>query len=385
MEFHDLYYRNTWLEINLDAIAHNVAEMKKRLTNNEKIIAVIKANAYGHGDVQTAKTALESGADYLAVAFLDEAISIRNKEIDAPTIIFGAVAANHVMTMAELNLTATVYNKKWLVEAKQILQEKNSKIKIHIKIDSGMGRLGVRTLEELHELLELADSNFFELEGVYTHFATADELDETYMREQVTTFQKLVESMPTKPAMIHCSNSAAALRFAEIRFSAVRFGIGMYGLTPAVGIKNLLPYELKPALSFHTKLAQVKKVPTNSKISYGARYQSDKEEWIGTIPVGYADGWVRKLSGQEILVNGKRTPIIGTVCMDQCMIRLPNEVENGTHVTLIGSDGNETINVDEIANKLDTINYEVVCGFSVRVPRVFKRNGKVVEVRNGLL
>ena len=385
MEFHDLYYRNTWLEINLDAIAHNVSEMKKRLVNNEKMIAVIKANAYGHGDVQTAKTALESGADYLAVAFLDEAISIRNKGIDAPTIIFGAINANHVMTIAELNLTATVYNKNWLVEAKQILQEKNLKIKIHIKIDSGMGRLGVRTLEELHELLEVVDSNFFELEGVYTHFATADELDETYMREQVATFQKLVESMPSKPAMIHCSNSAAALRFSEYHFSAVRFGIGMYGLTPAIGIKNLLPYELKPALSFHTKLTQVKKVPMNSKISYGARYQSDKEEWIGTIPVGYADGWVRKLSGQEVLVNGKRTPIIGSVCMDQCMIGLPNEVENGTLVTLIGSDGNEMISVEEIANKLDTINYEIVCGFSARVPRVFKRNGKVVEVRNSLL
>ena len=385
MEFHDLYYRNTWLEINLDAIAHNVSEMKKRLVNNEKMIAVIKANAYGHGDVQTAKTALESGADYLAVAFLDEAISIRNKGIDAPTIIFGAINANHVMTIAELNLTATVYNKNWLVEAKQILQEKNLKIKIHIKIDSGMGRLGVRTLEELHELLELVDSNFFEIEGVYTHFATADELDETYMREQVATFQKLVESMPSKPAMIHCSNSAAALRFSEYHFSTVRFGIGMYGLTPAVGIKNLLPYELKPALSFHTKLTQVKKVPMNSKISYGARYQSDKEEWIGTIPVGYADGWVRKLSGQEVLVNGKRTPIIGSVCMDQCMIGLPNEVENGTLVTLIGSDGNEMISVEEIANKLDTINYEIVCGFSARVPRVFKRNGKVVEVRNSLL
>lgn len=385
MEFHDLHFRKTWLEINLDAIAHNVSEMKKRLVNKEKIIAVIKANAYGHGDVQVAKTALESGADYLAVAFLDEAISIRRKGVNAPTIIFGAIAACHVEVAAELNLTVTVFSKKWLVEAAQILREKNLKIKIHIKIDSGMGRLGVRSLKDFHDILDLIDSNVFELEGVYTHFATADEVDESYMLEQVEVFRKFVDSMSSKPPMIHCSNSAAALRFANFRFSAVRLGISMYGLTPAEGIKGLLPYELKPALSFHTKISHIKKVAAGSKISYGARYRSNDDEWIGTIPVGYADGWLRKLTGQEVLVNGVRVPIVGTICMDQCMVRLPSEMENGTQVTLIGMNGNENISVEEIAEKLDTISYEVVCGISVRVPRIFKRNGKVVEVRNGLL
>ncbi|MDF2556891.1 MAG: alanine racemase [Bacillales bacterium] len=384
MELQDLYFRNTWLEIDLDAIAHNVSEMKKRLMNSEKIIAVIKANAYGHGDVQVAKAALESGADYLAVAFLDEAISIRRKGIDAPTIIYGALSPNYVEIAAEQNLTVTVYSKKWILEASRILREKNLRIKIHIKIDSGMGRLGVRSSEEFHEILNLIDSEIFELEGVYTHFSTADELDETYVHEQVEIFKKIIDSMPCKPPMIHCSNSAAALRFENIRFTAVRFGIGMYGLTPAVGIKNLLPYELKPALSFHTRLSQIKKVTAGSRISYGARYQSKEDEWIGTLPVGYADGWLRKLTGQEVLVNGKRVPIVGTICMDQCMIRLPFEIENGTQVTLIGKNGNNNISVEEVAERLDTINYEVVCGISVRVPRIFKRNGKIIEIKNGL-
>ncbi|MBY6273796.1 MAG: alanine racemase, partial [Bacillaceae bacterium] len=249
----------------------------------------------------------------------------------------------------------------------------------------GMGRLGVRTLAELDSLLAaLKKSNWIRTEGVFTHFAAADTLEGDYYQKQLEKFQAFLSRFPERPEWIHASNSAAALLHPEAAFNLVRTGIVMYGLSPSEEIKPALPFPLKPALSLHSRLSHVKKAEKGAKISYGCTYTAEQDEWIGTVPIGYADGWLRDLQGQEVLVNGKRAPIVGRICMDQCMIRLPERVEPGTLVTLIGRQGDEEISADEIARKRNTINYEIVSTLSQRIPRIYKQGEKIVKIKNSL-
>ncbi|MED3622894.1 alanine racemase [Neobacillus thermocopriae] len=385
MEEVECFYRDTWVEVDLERITENIRSIQSLLPQGVDMIAVVKANAYGHGDIQVAKTALEAGATYLAVAFLDEAIALRNNGINAPILVLGASRPQDCQIAARNHITLTVFQKEWLEEAKNYLKSED-RMKVHLKIDTGMGRIGVRTSEEICGIEKIiADDERFELEGVFTHFATADELDITYFEEQLVKFEKLVASLAKKPKYIHSSNSAASIRFSRAYFNAVRVGIAMYGLTPSLEMEKEIPFPLKEAFSLKSKLIHVKKLQKGDKVSYGATYVSEGEEWIGTIPIGYADGWIRKLQGQEVLVNGIRSPIVGRICMDQCMVRLPYHVPVGTEVTLIGRQKEEVISVNEIAAKLDTINYEVTCIISKRVPRFYKKGGKIVEVKNYLL
>ncbi|MFC0274435.1 alanine racemase [Metabacillus herbersteinensis] len=380
------FYRDTWAEIDLDAITSNVSSMKTHLGSHVKLIAVVKANAYGHGDVQVAKAAIETGAEQLAVAFLDEAISLRHAGITVPILVMGASRQTDVKIALEYDLALTVFSLKWLKEAVNQEEAKDKRVSIHLKVDTGMGRLGIREEQEFKDVLQfIRESTFFNLEGVYTHFATADELDTHYFEEQLHKFTLFVKNIDIEKIMIHCANSATGLRFPENVFNAVRFGISMYGLAPSLEIINQLPFQLKEAFSLHSKLVHVKRIPKGAKVSYGATYVADEDQWIGTLPIGYADGWIRRLRESEVLVDGKRVPIIGRICMDQLMIKLPNEKAIGTKVTLIGSQDKEKITVDEVASRLDTINYEVPCIITSRVPRVFLRNQGVVEVRNELL
>lgn len=381
------FHRDSWVEVDLDCIYNNVQSMKNFLPDGVNIIAVVKANAYGHGDAQVAKTALEAGATYLAVAFLDEALSLRKQGIKAPILVLGASRVKDINIALQENITLTVYRKDWLVEAIQQLNGKNP-LKIHLKLDTGMGRLGFTSMREVDEVLQLVDgTTSFELEGVYTHFATADELDTTYFEQQYTTLTDMIDFIKEKTSirMFHCGNSATALRFPEKVFNAVRFGIAMYGLTPSNEMIHLLPFELHEAFSLQSKLVHVKKLTVGQSVSYGATYTAEEEEWIGTVPIGYADGWLRKLHGAHVLVDGKRVPIVGRICMDQLMIRLPYELPVGTRVTLIGAQKEEKISSNDIARLLDTINYEIPCMISYRVPRIFRRNKSIMEVRNYLL
>lgn len=385
MEEQGYFYRDTWAEVDLDYITENVTSVRKHLPQDVTIIAVVKANAYGHGDEQVAQTALEAGASYLAVAFMDEAIALRNKGIKAPILVLGASRPEDVEVAAKFAITLTVFQKEWVQEAGKHLAG-NQSISVHIKLDTGMGRIGIRNAEELLSIQQLiAEDERFQLEGVYTHFATADELDQTYFQQQLELFEKMIAALPERPKYIHSSNSAAALRFPKAYFNAVRIGIAMYGLTPSLEMEPEIPFALKEAFSLHSRLVHVKKLEKGDKVSYGATYESEEEEWIGTIPIGYADGWIRKLQGQEVLVAGERSPIVGRICMDQCMIRLPRYVPIGTTVTLIGTQENQFISVNEVAKKLETINYEVPCIIANRVPRLYKKNGKVVDLKNDLL
>ncbi|MFS0656913.1 alanine racemase [Bacillus sp. 179-C3.3 HS] len=381
------FYRDTWAEIDLTAIKHNVSHMKDHIGKKVQLMAVVKANAYGHGDIEVARAALEAGADLLAVAFLDEAISLRNKGINAPILVLGAVPPQYVKVAVKYNIIMTGYSIEWLREVtKGVKDQIGQPIRFHLKIDSGMNRLGVKTLDEVNEVKALVSQHsFLQLEGVFTHFSTADEKDERYFDKQVETFKTLLQPLHTEGILVHCANSAAGLRFKEVLFNLVRFGISMYGLSPSEEIKDELPFKLQEALSLHTKLAHVKLVHQGESVSYGATYTANQDTWIGTVPIGYADGWLRKLAGAEVLIQGKRRKVAGRVCMDQFMVELNEDTLVGEPVVLIGTQGEEKITVDEAAKKLQTINYEVTCSIGYRVPRVYVEDGKRVHVRNPLL
>lgn len=377
------FYRDSWIDIQLDHIQYNITQLKERLHPDTKIFAVVKANAYGHGDKQVAEAAIEAGATRLAVAFLDEALKLRQAGITVPILVMGWVRPKDAPLAAEKDITVTFFQKEWLLEAKQYTFSKP--LQLHMKWDTGMGRIGIRTISELLELLVELDDDRFLLEGVFTHFATADETDKAYYHQQKEKFESLLSAFRKawdKPVTIHTGNSAASMRFPEDMQHYVRFGISMYGLYPSEDVKNERPIDLKPAFSLRSRLIHVKKLNAGESISYGATYTAEKEEWIGTIPLGYADGIIRKLQGSDVLVDGKRMEIVGRICMDQFMVKLDQAYPVGEEVAIIGPQENEEITMDELANYLDTINYEIPCIITSRVPRVYKRGEEIVDIRN---
>ncbi|WP_307894644.1 alanine racemase [Bacillus swezeyi] len=380
------FYRKTWAEIDLTALKENVRNMKQHIGEHVHLMAVVKANAYGHGSAQVAKAALEEGASVLAVALLDEALSLRAEGIEEPILVLGAVPPEYTGIAAEKRIIVTGYSVQWLKEVLGFLDGVDPPLEFHLKIDTGMGRLGCKTEEDIKEMMEMAESSSkLNCTGVFTHFATADETDTDYFNMQLNRFEELTKPLPLDRLMVHSSNSAAGLRFKKQLFNAVRFGISMYGLSPSTEIKDELPFPLREVFSLHTELSHVKTIKKGESVSYGATYTAEHDEWIGTVPVGYADGWLRRLAGTEVLIDGKRQKIAGRICMDQFMISLDEEYPVGTKVTLIGKQEDEWISVDEIAQKLQTINYEITCMISSRVPRMFLENGSIMEIRNPIL
>ncbi|WP_319005324.1 alanine racemase [Fictibacillus halophilus] len=383
------FYRDTWAEINLDKISRNIKSFKNHLPD-QKIMAVVKANGYGHGACQTAVTALESGAELLAVALLDEALALRKQGISAPILVMNRIRPEYVSLAAENEISITVFQKSWLDEASEFLKETDKVLNIHLKLDTGMGRVGITEEEELHDIsLLIQDSSACEIEGVFTHFATADEWESELFDIQRKRFINQLDLLKTwgiTPKYVHSANSAAALRKVEGPFNLVRLGISMYGLSPSLEMKEKLPFILEEAFSLHSQLIHVKKLMPGDTVSYGATYTATEEEWVGTLPIGYADGWQRRLSpGADVLIRGERAPIIGRICMDQCMVRLPYEMDIGEKATLIGNQSDETIEMDEIASLAKTINYEIPCLISSRVPRVFVKKGRISENMNVIL
>lgn len=364
------HIRPTKITVNLQAIKENVKNLKKRLNENVKIIAVVKANAYGHGDIQVAKAALEAGASMLAVATPDEAVHIRNHFPEVGILVLGASPIYFAEYASLHNISLTVFSSDWISQLPHLKQSLN----LHIKIDSGMGRIGVTNEQQLLHLYEtIVKRNDVIIEGIFTHFATADEEDTTYFDNQINKFTKMLNILPQKPKIVHVANTATALvKSPDYHFDAVRYGISMYGLAPSSYVEEILPFTLQPALSLETELVHVKKLEKGDGVGYGATFIADKTCYIGTIPIGYADGMIRKLSGIDVLVGGKRAPIIGRICMDQCMILLPEAYNIGEQVILIGNQDEEYITIDDWAKKLDTINYEVPCILTHRIPRFYK-------------
>ncbi|UKS24964.1 alanine racemase [Paenibacillus sp. HWE-109] len=385
----DAFYRPTWVEISLDALRSNIEGFQKVLPTGMKQMAVVKADAYGHGAVEVSKEVIAAGVDYLGVAFFDEALELRNAGITAPILVLGYTPPEGVEKARELDVTIAVYSHDVLKELQA--QQNQKKLKIHIKLDTGMGRLGLHTEADaipfIEEALTLTN---VEVEGLFTHYANADEVDKTYTWEQYRRFERIVSYFTDKGVAfpyIHAGNSAAAIDLPGLTYSMVRLGISMYGLYPSEDVDQT-KIALKPVLSLKTGIVHLKTLPPGSGVSYGTIYHTQGEERIGTLPIGYADGYSRMLSGKaEVLVRGKRVPIVGRICMDQCMIHVSDvpDVQALDEVVLIGEQDGERISVEDVARQLGTINYEVICMISHRVARVYVRGGERVDAINPLM
>ncbi len=382
------YCRDTWAEVDLDAIRANVKTFRRHIPAETAIMAVVKADGYGHGAVAVGREALAAGANALAVAMLDEALVLRRAGITAPILVLGYTPLDSVEEAQRRDITLTVYQADWVRAASERLEQSQATrpLRVHIKVDTGMGRLGVRTEAELLELVEAVQASpVLAWDGIFTHFACADEEDTAHVQQQHSRFQALLTSLREKGhtlPTVHCCNSAAAIAFPQWGYDTIRLGISLYGLYPSAYLKQRGDVRLKPALSLKTRIAHVKTPAESFTVSYGATYTAAAGEQIATLPIGYADGYSRSLSNRGFVLHaGRRVPLVGRVCMDQIMVRIDaKDAQVGDEVVLYGGQGAEEISLDEVAEWLGTINYEVACKLSGRVPRVYLRGGRVVEV-----
>lgn len=378
-----LISRPTWVEINLDHLKNNIEEVRRVTDKNALVTAVVKADAYGHGALKVIDTLLENGADRLAVATLNEAIEIRSKYEDVEILILGYTPEELIDEVIKNNLTQTVYD----IEHVEILNEKakalEKKVKAHIKIDTGMRRLGFH-YEAYEKIRSVFEFDFIDFEGIYTHFAKADEKDKSFTIEQFNRFNRVINDLNKHGIEVpikHVSNSAAIIDLPEFSYDMVRAGIMLYGVYPSdeVGRDNV---NLKPVMTFKTRIAHVKYVDEGEGISYGLIYKAKRHMKVATLPVGYADGYSRMLTSKgDVLIKNSRRDIIGRICMDQMMIDLgKSKAQVGDEVVLFGENEKAQLPVEELANHLGTINYEVLCMISRRVPRVYYRAGEVVDI-----
>ncbi|MFS0723758.1 alanine racemase [Paenibacillus sp. 1P07SE] len=381
-----LYYRPTIAEISLDALRHNISAFRNHMPAGTRLMASVKANAYGHGAAGVAREALACGVDYLGVAFLDEALQLRRDGIDGPIMVLGYVPPEGLELAREQEITIALFRED-ILAAIALLPACSKRLKVHIKLDTGMGRLGLLPDQDWQDFIRRTlGTKGVEVEGIFTHFARADEQDKSYTQLQHDRFLEAAEYGRLQGIpIIHSGNSATGIDTPQWAGSMLRLGISMYGLYPSDEVAHE-SIHLQPVMSLKTQLVMVKSAPPSWGISYGSRYVTSARERIGTLPVGYADGYSRMLTGHaEALLRGRRVPVLGTICMDQCMIAIPDDdVQPGEEVVLMGSQGDETISAEELAGELGTINYEVTCMLADRVPRVFLKDGQRV-VSNRLL
>ena len=361
-------HRPTKALINLEAIRYNIQQMGAHIPKDTLKWAVVKANAYGHGAIAVA-TAIQDDVDGFCVSNIDEAIELRQAGIAKKILILGVSEVESLSLAKDFDITLTVAGLEW-IENLLDTESDLSGLTVHLKIDSGMGRIGFRSASEAEQAQAMLKNYGASVEGIFTHFATADEESDTYFKQQLEYFKGILDDSQEVPELVHASNSATTLWHAETIFNAVRMGDSMYGLNPSGQVLEL-PYELKPALALETAIVHVKTVEAGACMGYGATYQADSEQVIATLPIGYADGWTRDMQNFSVLVDGQLCPIVGRVSMDQITIRLPKLYPLGTKVTLIGSDGDKEITATDVAVYRGTINYEVVCLLSDRIPREY--------------
>ena len=361
-------HRPTKALIDLSAIRYNIQQMGEHIPKDTLKWAVVKANAYGHGAIAVAK-AIQDDVDGFCVSNIDEAIELRQAGISKKILILGVSEVASLSLAKDFDISLTVAGLEWI--QKLIATDSDlSGLTVHLKIDSGMGRIGFRSANEAVKAQAMLKNHGVSVEGIFTHFATADEESDIYFKQQLEYFKGILDDLQEVPKLVHASNSATTLWHAETIFNAVRMGDSMYGLNPSGQVLEL-PYELKPALSLETAIVHVKTVEAGACMGYGATYQADSEQVIATLPIGYADGWTRDMQNFSVLVDGQLCPIVGRVSMDQITIRLPKLYPLGTKVTLIGSDGDKEITATDVAVYRGTINYEVVCLLSDRIPREY--------------
>lgn len=376
-------YKRVYAEISLDAIKHNMAEIKEHVGNDTKVMAIIKADGYGHGAVAVAK-AIDAMADYYGVAILEEAIELRKNGIDKPLLILGYTSPRQYADLVLHNVTQTIFDFETAKKLSETAYSLNMTANIHIAIDTGMNRIGFKAEKEsLNTIKQIYSLPNIFIEGIFTHFATADEKDKTFANEQYKRFKSFADYLEENGVTIpikHICNSAGIIDF-DYKLDMVRAGIILYGLYPSEDVdKNAIA--LKPAMKLKTHVIFVKEVEAGHGISYGLTYVTDRKTRIATLPVGYADGYPRALSSKgHVIINGQYAPILGRVCMDQMMVDITGidgvKIEND--VTLLGSEGDCVITAEELGNMSESFNYEFICGVGKRVPRIFVLEGKVYE------
>jgi len=362
--------QGTYAEIDLNALSHNLEIVKKKTRNKSAILAVVKASAYGHGSVEVSKHLLQRGASRLGVAFTDEAIELREAGIKAPILVF--FDRDNIDAYLKYNLTPTVFDIETAERLSNEALRYNLRIPVHIEVDTGMGRVGFRMENALQSILRISRMKNIGLEGIMSHFSDADLTDREFASFQLRNFKELIESLKKKNINLkffHISNSAAVLGFPDAHLNMVRPGIMLYGYGPGED-------SLRPVLSLKSRVILVKGVPAGTPISYGRTFITKRRSIIATVPIGYADGYSRRLSNSgEVLINGRRAPVIGRVCMDTIMVDVTEigDVREDTGVVLIGSQGDERITAQDIAQKIGTIPYEVLTSIGKRVKRIYKQ------------
>ncbi|MDP2912869.1 MAG: alanine racemase [Candidatus Omnitrophota bacterium] len=367
-------YRPTWAEVDLKAIEYNYKQVRRVVGKLTKVMAVVKANAYGHGTVEVSGVLERLGVDYLGVATTDEAVRLRDYGVRAPILILGSVLPSEVSSAIEKGITLTLCSDD-LLDAIRRETAAGLRAKVHIKIDTGMGRIGIWHEEALNFIKNLAQDNFIEIEGIYTHFSSAGR-DDFFTNYQIEAFEKLLaqlDGFDIRIPLAHAANSIATVNFKRSRLNLVRPGLIIYGMYPKHTFPKLI--KLKPALSLKTRVVYIKDTPPGRSISYGRTHITEIDTKIATLPIGYADGYARNLSNKaEVLVRGRRARVVGRVTMDQTMIDVGHikGVEIGDEVVLIGRQGRDEIRAEKLARLAGTIAYETVSLISNRVPRVYK-------------
>lgn len=373
--------RWSWVEIDLGAIRHNIRQYRNRLSKTTRLLAVVKADAYGHGAVKVARCALEEGASYLAVATLDEGIELREAGVIAPILILSEPPEESVSLLLAYDIMPSVYSRRFAEAYACTAALNDLPAPFHLAINSGMNRIGVEYENAVSFMRGIAQLPSLECKGVFTHFATADAKDDADFRIQLKRFSDAVSSLESagiEHGVAHASNTAAGIRYPEANFDMARLGISMYGLHASDETKPLV--DLKPAMSVHARITDVRKLAASEGVSYGLKYRSSGDAVVATLPLGYADGLSRSLSGRiDILMNGKRYRQIGSICMDQCMFLCgrgaaatdSETAHYGDRVVLVGTDRQETVTLDEYAALQNTINYEIACDFGMRLKKVY--------------
>lgn len=375
----------TVAEIDINALKHNLDQVRKRIGFDRRILAVVKANAYGHGSTPISAELIGMGVSMLGVAFLEEGIELREEGIKVPILIMGGIIEKEAREALRYDLTPAIFQ---LPLAKTLAKTARSYGKvagIHIKVDTGMGRIGVRSDEAVSFVEEISRISNLRIDGIMTHFSDADLSDKSFAKEQVERFNYIIDELSGRGLNIplrHMANSAAIVSYESALMDMVRPGIMLYGYFPSKRMERIL--DLKPVLTLKSKVTHLKKVPPGTGISYGRTFITKRESLIATIPVGYADGYSRLLSNRgQVLIGGKRAPVVGTVCMDMIMVDVTENqmIRLGEEVILIGMQGREEITAQDIANLTGTIPYEVLCNIGRRVKRVYKNVSLVRDIR----
>ncbi|MDW8328329.1 MAG: alanine racemase [Anaerolineales bacterium] len=365
---------STWAEIDLSAIQHNLRRMKALA--GVRVMAVVKANAYGHGAVEVSRAAALAGADWLGVARVEEGMALRQAGLALPILVMGYTPPAVSAEAIGHDLTLTVFDAESAQAYAATARALNRTARVHVKVDTGMGRLGVLPEDAPEFIGSVRRLEGLQVEGCYTHFANADMLDGPQppplsARAQLARFNAVLQALPLRPSLLHACNSAGALTIPEARLDLVRVGIALYGLNPSAEVP--CPPDFRPALSWKARVTQVKLLPPGHGVSYGHEYITTEAETVAAVSVGYADGYRRAPRVNEVLIRGRRAPVRGRVCMDQIIVGVSHipGVQPGDEVTLIGVQGEARLTADDLARKWGTINYEVTCGIAARVPRVF--------------